>query len=265
MKKYTYSLFTKPWKTLPSQILAEKVRTLGFDAVEFPLRSGFQAEPEHAGRDLPKLAAIFKAEGLAITSVASDTTEEVFAACQAAEIPVIRIMAGFDISRSYLTCEDEFKRYLDTLAPLSEKYGVTVGIQNHCGPMVFNSMQLRHLVEGYDQKHIAAIWDAAHSGLAGEEPEQGLDIVWDHLCMINFKNAFWRRKNGPEAPEAIWEPYFTTGRQGMADYPRIALYMKQRGYSGTICLPAEYTDAALTDQLIPSDLSYVKSLLEAQQ
>ncbi len=263
MKKYIYSLFTKPWKTLPAQKLAEKVRALGFDAVEFPLRNGFQAEPEHARRDLPGLAAAFKAEGLAITSVASDTTEEVFAACQTADIPVIRIMAGFDPTRRYLACEVEWKRYLDTLVSLSEKYGVTVGIQNHYGPMVFNSMQLKHLVEGYDPKHIAAVWDAAHSGLAGEEPEQGLDIIWDHLCMINFKNAFWRRKNGPEAPEAIWEPYFTTGRQGMANYPRIARYLKERNYSGTICLPAEYTDAALTDSLIPSDLSYVKSLLEA--
>lgn len=262
MSRFVYSVFTKPWESLPAEELAEKVAAFGFDAVEFPLRKGFQAEPDNAERDLPRLTAIFRDAGLSIASIAGETTERVFAACEASGVHVLRIMAGFDLEKGYFASEAEFRRQLDALLPFCEKYGVTVGVQNHYGPMVFNSMELRHLVEGYDRKHIAAIWDAAHSGLAGEEAEQGLDIIWDCLCMVNFKNAFWRRTNAPESPEAAWEPYFTTGRQGMASFPRIAAFLRRRGYSGVVCLPAEYTDEAFTDTLVGPELAYVRSLME---
>lgn len=108
--------------------------------------------------------------------------------------------------------------------------------------MASGTMELRRLLEPFDVKHIAAIWDTAHSGLAREEPEQALDIIWNKICLINFKNACYRQINGPEADQAEWKTYFTLGRYGAAHYPRIAAYMKEHGYKGDICLPAEYTN-----------------------
>ena len=112
------------------------------------------------------------------------------------------------------------KKEIEGFIPLCEKYGVKVGIQHHYGPMVSNSMEMLHLFEGYDPRYVGAIWDAAHSGLAGEEPEQGLDIVWSHLCMVNFKTAFYNLQTGPEAEEAKFERYFTTGRHGLSSWYR---------------------------------------------
>jgi sugar phosphate isomerase/epimerase len=123
-------------------------------------------------------------------------------------------------------------------------------------------MELRRIIEKFDPSVVAAVWDAAHSGLAGECTEQALDIIWDRLCLVNFKNGYYRRVNGPEAPYAKFEPYFTLGRHGAADYRRIAAYIKERGYKGDICLPAEYSEESLVDELAPIELAYVKSLLE---
>lgn len=259
---YRYSLFTKPYKTLPPEELARKVAGMGFTAIEYPLREGYQVSLDDAENGMAALAKVMGDYGITISSVASATEEWAFAACQAAGCGILRIMASVDGNQRYLDWEKSYIRYLEELEPLARKYGVTIGIQNHFGRMVSGTMELRRIIEKFDPAVVAAVWDAAHSGLAGECTEQALDIIWDHLCLVNFKNGYYRRVNGPEAPYAKFEPYFTLGRHGAADYRRIAAYIKERGYKGDICLPAEYSEESLVDELAPIELAYVKSLLE---
>ncbi len=123
-------------------------------------------------------------------------------------------------------------------------------------------MGIRHLIEKYDPRHIGAVLDFAHCALNGEIPELALDIVWSHLRMVNFKNAYWQRTNGPEAQAAAYKVYWTSGRQGLASWARVAQELKQRGYSGPICLTAEYSDDAAVDRLISEDITYARSLFE---
>ena len=254
-----FSIFTKPWQFLPVEELCKKVSGWGFDGVEFPLRAGYQVEPENAERDLPALAKTMSEYGLSVMSVASSTEENIFAACQAAGVPLIRIM-GPGLDKGYNETEKAFKEYLDSLIPLCEKYGVPVGIQNHNSNMISSTMELKVILEGYDPKHIGAIWDAAHSGLCNESANKALDIIWDKLMLVNLKNAYWKQRNGPEAAQAHFEPYFTSGRFGMASYPDIVKYLKEKNYCGDICLPAEYTDGVLVEELAPLELEFVKKL-----
>jgi sugar phosphate isomerase/epimerase len=256
----SFSVFTKPWRTQSLAELGQFIKTLGFDGLEFPLRDGYQVEPASAAKELPRLVKSMSESGLKVTSVASGTEEKIFAACADAGIPLIRIMVRADLKAGYLKSIERQKRELDAVIPLCEKYRIKVGIQHHYGPGVNNSMELRELVAPYDPRYVGAIWDAAHSALAGEEPEQGLDIVWSHLCMVNLKNAFYKRVNGPEAENAEWKRHFTSGNQGLASWPRVTNYLKERGYQGVICLTAEYSDETQTDRLIAADLQYAKSL-----
>ena len=261
---YNWSVFTKPWRTQSSEELGELVSGLGFTGVEFPLRPGFQAEPEHAERDLPRLAAVLKRFNVDITSVASVTTEPVFAACEAAGVPVIRIMVKADPSLGWMKSMDARKKELEALLPLCEKYGVSVAVQPHYGFGISSTMELRYLLNDFDPRLIGAAWDSAHSALAGELPEQALDIIWDKLIVVNLKTAFYRRANGPEAEEALYKPYFTTGRNGASSWKTIARVLHERKYEGTVCMPAEYTDEANTLSYIKEDLAYAKSLLETK-
>ena len=258
--QYRYSAFTKPYKTLSADELGQKIANMGFTAIEYPLREGYQVKLDDAENGLFTLAETLKKYGISISSVASEAEEWAFAACRAAGCGILRIMASTGKNQRYLDWESSYIKYLDGIEPLTRKYGVTLGIQNHYGPMVSSTMELKRILEKFDPKCIAAVWDAAHSGLAGEQPEQALDIIWDNLCLVNLKNAYYRRVNGPEAPAAIFEPYFTLGRHGLADYGRIAAYLVERGYAGDICLPIEYTDGSLVDALAPIELAYIKSL-----
>lgn len=257
--KIQFSVFTKPWKQSLSD-LGPLVKGWGFDGIELPVRPGYQVLPENVSRDLPQAAKLLASEGLQIFSVAGPADEATLSACAEAGVPLIRIMASIAENEGYLEAEQRYQREFDALLPLLQKYGVKIGLQNHVDRFVANAMGLRHLIEKYDPALIGAVWDAAHNALSGEEPELGLDIVWSHLSMVNLKNAFWNRINGPEAEQVLWRPWWTSGRQGLANWPRVAAELKRRDYQGIICLTAEYSDETSVERLIAADLLFARSL-----
>ncbi|HEX5414201.1 MAG TPA: TIM barrel protein [Chloroflexota bacterium] len=259
-----FSVFTKHWKTLPLAELGEMVAGLGFDGIELPVRPGFQVEPENAGRDLPRAVRKLGEFGVKVFSVAGSTDQATIEACAESGVPTIRTMAPVG-SDGYRASEARLQRELDALVPALERHRIQIGVQNHNGRFISNASGLRKLLEKYDPKQVCAVWDCAHNAVNGEEPELALDIIWPHLGMVNFKNAFWRRVNGPEAERAAWEPYWTTGRQGLASWPRVVAELRRRAYSGVVCLTAEYTDESATNRLIAEDILYAKSLFADEE
>jgi len=255
----TFTVFTKPWK-MPLPHLGAFIKKLGFDGIELPVRPGFQVEPANVARGLREAVRVLADHGLSIASVAGPTDEATVAACAEAHIPLIRICVDIPQGRGYLAHEARLQREFDALIPILERYRMALGIQNHYGRYIANAMGIRHLIERYDPRHIGAVLDVAHCALDGEIPALALDIVWPHLRMVNLKNAYWRRINGSEAAVAAYEPYWTSGRQGLCSWATVAAELKERGYSGTVCLTAEYSDEAAVDRLIAEDIVYARSL-----
>lgn len=262
MQNITFSVFTKPWKEMSLSQLGEWVSSLGFDGIEFPVRPGYQVEPDNV-KDLPQAVKILAESGVKIYSVAGPTDEATIAACAEAGIPTIRVMANIGKDERYLEAEERLQREVDALVPLLDTYGVQLGVQNHCNRFVANAIGLRRLIEKYDPRHVAIVWDAAHEALEGGQPDLALDVVWSHLCMVNLKNAFWQRTNGPEAEHAQWKVYWTSGRQGLADWPRVVGELKARQYKGVVCLTAEYSDHNAVNRLIAEDIAFARALFAA--
>lgn len=261
-----FSVFTKSWRDKPLLSLGEFVRDLGFDGLELPVRPGFQVEPQNASRDLPRAAELFAKMGLRILSVAAPSgppDEALIAACAQAKVPILRVMAHLAPGESYVAAERRYQQEYDRLLPLLKKHGVTLGIQNHCDRCVANAVGLRALIGKYDPQYIAAIWDAAHEAVNGNEPELALDIIWPHLCMVNLKNLTWQQVNGPEAEIAEWQHRNTSGRYGLASWPRVIAELRRRNHSGIVCLTAEYAADASPDRLIAEDIALAKSLFDS--
>jgi sugar phosphate isomerase/epimerase len=255
---FTFSVFTKPWKTSIPE-LGAFVRGLGFDAIELPVRPGYQVPPENVGRDLPEASRQLADCGVAIASIAGPTDEKTIAACAEAGVPVIRVMVRIG-EEGYLATEARAQAEYEALVPLLDRYKVQIGVQNHCDEFVANAIGLLHLIERFDPKHVGAVWDPAHCALNGEDPELAIDILWSHLCMVNLKNAFWQRRTGPEAEVAEWRVYWTTGRHGLASWPRVAAELKRRNWRGVLCLTSEYSDEPSVNRLIAEDIAFAKSL-----
>ncbi len=260
------ALFVKPWKILPLPELAAHVRSLGFDLIELPIRPDFQVEPENIERDLPAAVNLLADHGIRVLNVTAANTlddERLYSACAAAGIGMNRVMF-WQRNLDYWTAEGEARRQLDTALPFCEQYGIQIGIQNHSGRFVpVNAMGAYHLLKDYDPRYVAAVWDPAHNALEGMDSDAALDILAPHLCVVNLKNAYWRRVTGPEAAVAEWKIYWTSGAQGRASWPRVIKKLKAIDYRGPICFSAEYTDEERVDDLIVRDLALARRLLES--
>jgi len=254
-----FAVFTKPWPEESIKELAKLVAGLGFTGAEVPVRPGFQVTPDNAGKMLAELVSVFGDHGLKVVSIASSLEEPIFAACAAAGVSMIRIMGAINRG-AYLQSEEDLRDQLSRVIPLCERYGVRIGVQEHYGDNVSDAFAMRSLLFGLDDQWISAIWDAAHDALAGIDPETGLDVVWDRLAMVNLKNAYYERTNGPEAEAAEWTRHFTTGNQGLASWPRIAAELRRRNYCGPVCLTAEYEEPADVASLCRGDLRYAREL-----
>ncbi len=258
-KAIEFTVFTKPWKT-PLREMAEFIKGLGFDGVELTVRDGYQVEPDKIG-DLPAAVKILSDYGLKVASIATDLTDEkVLATCAEAKIKIIRKCIGIFPELGYLGTMEKTWKEFDIMVPLLAKYGVKIGIQNHCDLCVCNAIGIRYLIERYDPNHICAVWDPMHCALNGEDPRLAVDILWSHLGMVNLKNAYWRRATGTEAEHVKWKPYMTSGRQGLASWPLVAQVLKERGYMGVVCLTAEYNDETSINRLIREDIEFAKTL-----
>jgi sugar phosphate isomerase/epimerase len=254
-----FSVFTKAWRT-PMLELGRFVHEAGFDGIELPVRDGYQVEPDRVREDLPKAARCLAEHGVKIFSVAGQATEPMIEACGEAGVSIIRVT--IQLARENVLAQlERVQREYDTLVPLLDRYGVTLGVQNHCSFFVANAMGLHHVIGRYDPKHVAAVWDAAHNALEGEQPEIAIDILWPHLRMVNLKNAYRERTGTDEHGQTCWRVRWCGGREGLASWTRVAAELKRRGYRGVICLCAEYDDEDHVGELIAEDLAFARSLL----
>ena len=261
-KAIQFTVFSKVWKHLSLDALARQIREMGFDGIELPVRPGFQVQPDRIEQGLLEAVRIFGQYGLKIASVAAEPDARTIRALGEAGVPLLRILVNVPPESSYMSTMDEAVAQFESLVPILDEAGVTLGIQNHCNREVSSTMGLRYLVYRFDPKHVGAVLDIGHCGLAGETPDLALDMIESHLCLVNFKNAFRYRTNAPEAPKAEWGIHWTTGRHGLADWQGAAEELKKRQYTGDICLTAEYDEVMQgdLDRLIREDLEYARSL-----
>jgi sugar phosphate isomerase/epimerase len=259
-----YSVFTKPWQDRSIPELIDIVKGMGYNAIEFPLRDGAQVCPAEAEQKLPLLVAELKAGGIRIDDVASVPEERVFAACAESGIPMIRVMFMPPEGADYLEEERKYLKIIDGFIPLCERYGVRVGLQMHYGTGASNTAEMMRIAGRYDPADIGVIWDAAHSGLAGELPEQAIDLCFSHLALVNFKAARYRMAGRSPDGAAEFYPYFCPGPDGQCSWPRAVAHLKEKGYQGTWCMPAEYTGLTQAQEAAYArrDLAWLKGLVE---
>ncbi|NNC12870.1 sugar phosphate isomerase/epimerase [Planctomonas sp. JC2975] len=262
----TWSVFTKPWRVQSIGALGELVAGMGFDAVELPVRPGYQVTPDEVSAALPAAVRQLGRTGVTVASIASGADEATFAACAEAGVPFIRIMVPIG-SAGYAATGAEIRRTLARLVERAGRHGVRVAIQPHYDDYIADSSELFALLRDFDPKAVAAIWDSAHDALARKRPEHGLELLWPWLGIVNLKSAYYGRLEHQTSPDGdpVWEPIFTDARSGMAEWARAIDYLTQHSFVGPICLTAEYTDESDLVAKVTRDLEYARGLRAAAQ
>lgn len=254
-----FSFFTKPWPKAKTEELISLTKQFGCDGIELPVRHGFPFEPANAQKKLPEIVASFAEHGLKVCRVAGEPSPTLFSACAKAGISFIRTMYLSEAKTPYPEAEASIRKSIERFLPLCEEYGIQVGIQQHFMSIASQSFILFQLVKDYPPAYLSAVWDAAHSGLASEDPRQALSIFREHLGLVNFKNAFYHRTTGPES-SANYLPYFTTGTQGLCSWEHAVEFLVKKGYKNSICLHMEYSDEPNVEVYGKRDVSYLKEL-----
>lgn len=268
MTESLITVFTKPWME-PLPALADKLVELGVDGVELAVRPGYQVVPEHVGRDLPAAIRTLAQRGLQVRSIAGSVDEATIAACGDGGVGIIRVCAPIDMDIGYLASIDRYRRQFDAVLPLLDRFGVSVGVQNHYGNHVGSAVGMLHLIERYDPRHVCAVLDMAHCAVDGEPTAMAVDIVKDRLNgLVNFKSAFHRRANGPEE-DAVYKVHWTTHQHGGYSWREFVHCLRAIEFSGAYCLPAEYSDPSgqgqrMGEDVLPflrEDVAHLKALL----
>ena len=267
------TVFTKPWGAEVSlEDLGKKMKDIGVQGVELPVRPGYQVEPGNIARDLPAAVKALGDQGIKIGSIAGTVDAPTIDAMGACGVKILRICVGIDMDIGYMATEDKLRKEWDALIPKLDQTGVNIGVQNHCDNMVGSAIGIMHLIEKYDPKHVSAVYDPAHCGLDGEPEVMGLDACWSHLSLVNLKSAYRQRSNGYDEPEAAHLVIWSTAHHALFSWRKLVTEMKKRGYGADICLPAEYTafedgrpsgmqmgDTCL--DYLKEDISYLKQLM----
>jgi sugar phosphate isomerase/epimerase len=245
---YNWSVFTKPWSGLPGDELGRLVAGLGFTGAEVPVRDTAYVTPATVEAELPKFTEQLRAEGIEPISIASELSERVFAACAAAGVPLIRIMAELGPD-GYAASVRRTRVLLEGAAVLASQYGVQVGVQPHHGRFVASTLGVLLLLDGLPVEHFKLVWDAAHDALAGDDPAVTLELGAERLGIVNLKNVKYVESNDG------WKPYFVQGTEGLSSWPAVFAALERLGWTGPVCLTGQYSDPAVpVEERLRTDL-----------
>lgn len=262
------SVFTKPWSPEKYSIsdIAGRIRSLGADGIEVPLRPGFHVSPDSVKSKLPEAVGILSDYGLKIFSAAGEIDENVIRVLGANGINILRIMLFIDMKKGYAKSLEDYRRRIDAVIPALEESGVCLGIQNHCDYFVGSAGALMSFMESYDKRHVSVVLDCAHCSIAGEPADMALDIAWPKLGMINLKSVYKKHVNSPDAEEAEFIAEWTNCHKSSFSWRKHINDLKKRNYNGIYCLHGEYGSSshlqgdAVLDNL-GKDMAYLKKIL----
>lgn len=165
----------------------------------------------------------------------------------------------------YAASDAELRRYLDSLVPSCERFGVRVGIQPHIDDYIADSLELANLLTDYDPANICAVWDSAHDALARKPPAHTLPALWSHLGIVNFKNACYEPAGRRADGSRLWRTEFVAGADGLGDWAEAADTLVDGGFEGNICMAAEFTDETDLEHKVARDFAYLQSLLATSE
>lgn len=264
MSDIVWSAFAKPWAELSGTALGALLGSIGFTGTEIPVRENVFVTPENAQVRLPEFVSQLDDHGVVPISVAGDLDESMFAACAAAGVPMIRIMApvGDD---GYAASVARLRTELETAAPLTERYGVGVGIQPHHGAFITSTLGVLDLIDGLPDA-FTIVWDAGHDALAGDDPTVTLPLAASRLGIVNLKNAVYRRLPDESGIQRTrWRSWFVEGSEGLSDWTSVMSTLRELHFTGPICLTAQYTDPSRpVEDIVASDLGLAKRIYSAR-
>ena len=243
--KKTINIFSKNLHWLDYTGMADVAAQLGFDGVDLTVRPEGHVVPERVADDLPKAVEAVKKTGLhvhmivtAITNADDQFTEPILKAASSLGIGYYRMgWINYDEKKSINDNLEYFKAQMTTLTALNKKYKIRGDYQNHSG-LSFGSpvWDLWTIIKDMDPEWIGSQFDVMHAQVEGGNTWQlGLKLLKSHIKTIDIKDFIWAKTETQG-----WKPQIVPLGEGMIDYKKYLLLLKEYNLTGPFSMHFEY-------------------------
>ena len=271
--------FTKFLKGLSAEQIGETAASLGFTGLDLAIRPGQAVNSANVSSALPAAMKIWRDRGITVplatmegtpTDPHKKETETIYAACAEHGIPNIKLgywlwhegpWSGAKLP--YWKGVEQIRADLAEFQRLGEKFGVRSLVHTHCDNYYgVNASSARHLVNGFDPRHVGIYLDPAHLSADGETLAMGIDISGEYLHMVAAKNVRYQltSTSGP----ANWKHDWCQLSEGLVNWPNALTTLKNAGYDGAISVHGEYSGPEVLAEIlvkVKTDVDFLKQHL----
>jgi sugar phosphate isomerase/epimerase len=264
-----YIVFSKLFKELSIDHLAETLKSIGADGVDLCVRDGYPVNPGNARKELPKAVHVFRDAGLSVqmitaptslTSATNSIAENLFRACHDAGVQNIKLGYWGYKSKDYWKAIDSSRKDIEGFAVIASRFGVKACLHTHSGANLgLNASSLMHQIKGFNPSQIGAYLDPGHLALCGEPPEMAIDIVGEYLSLIAVKDSLWEKRESGKPARSRFLPL----GEGIVDWHGMQQALIARNYAGPLSFHSEY-EGLPTDKIIEQTKKDLKLMREIE-
>ena len=242
-------VFSKHFQWTDWRETADLAASMGFDGVDFTVRSGGHVLPEHVERDLPKAVEAARKAGLqtpmvtaGIVDAKSPHAEAILATLHGLGIQYYR-WGGFtyDYGKSMAAQIDDLKPRVRALAELNEKHGVTAMYHTHSGLKQVGASiwDLWETLREFDPRYVGVNYDIGHATVEGGVGGwvNSAHLLDKFMTGVALKDFVWGKN-----AKGAWAPQWCAAGKGMVNFAGFFEILKQTGFSGPVQLHFEYPE-----------------------
>jgi sugar phosphate isomerase/epimerase len=242
-------LFTKLFRGMTLDEIADSANDLGFDGIDLLIRQGHQVAPDHPA-EIAGAVQLLREAGFSVPMATTDITdpgrhptEAIFAACADAGIKVIRLgYWTYDPALGYRAIFEGARRDLQTLASLARGAGVTLALQLHGKTIHSSGAQALALLQDHDLAVIGAYPDPGNQVV--QEGRENWRFTFDALApwlvCVGVKNGGWFPGALAESGQRHWTSDWLGLSEGMVPWDEIFTYLGATGFDGLLSFHSHY-------------------------
>ena len=175
--RFEVCAFTKPFRKIAFDQLADTIADIGFDGIEAPVRPGGHIEPEETEDKFPQLVEVLKERGLkisilttAINSLDQPHAKRVLQTAATLGIKTFRMAYyRYDLKQPILQQLDSLRPKIKDLVAFCRDEGITPLYQNHSGATRVGAplWDIHRLMSSCSSEDVGLAFDLGHATIEG--------------------------------------------------------------------------------------------------
>ena len=240
------------WTTVEDAI--DLTARMGFDAIEWNVRTGGHIDPASVERDLPRVVERTRKAGVAVTMITTSIQDAkspyAEAILQTASGLGIRYYRGgqyfrYDYNGDLRRQLEDLKPRVATIAALNDKYKTTICYHTHSAPgnIGGNIWDFWEVIRGFEPRLVGLNYDIGHATARnGVGWIDAAHVALPYIVSLAIKDVRWVRDD-----KGAWRTEFVPIGDGMIDLKRMFELVKASRFGGPINIHLEHNNLLGTD------------------